>query len=232
MVDGKTREVELLLRRQFDIQEQTLKSYFDSDIAIEDSLLLHVLSKTHTEKLKAITATIQREQNEVIRHEDVDAMLVEGIAGSGKTSVMLQRIAYLLYQKRSDMRGSLRADQIGLFAPNTIFEHYINMVLPSLGEQNPKTFTWKSFIAEEGLLSAGEGRETSREDLASIRAHMPKISLLPADLCAIAKGDQLLVKVSAIENALQKFKDIPVGPKLIALMKDCLLYTSPSPRDS
>lgn len=220
MVDGKTREVELLLRRQFDIQEQTLKSYFDSDIAIEDSLLLHVLSKTHTEKLKAITATIQREQNEVIRHEDVDAMLVEGIAGSGKTSVMLQRIAYLLYQKRSDMRGSLRADQIGLFAPNTIFEHYINMVLPSLGEQNPKTFTWKSFIAEEGLLSAGEGRETSREDLASIRAHMPKITLLPADLCAIAKGDQLLVKVSAIENALQKFKDIPVGPKLIALMKD------------
>ena len=215
-VNGKQKEVELLLRRQFDITRSKLKSYFDSDIAIQDSLLLHVLNQEHSEKLKAITATIQREQNEIIRHADVQAMLIEGIAGSGKTSVMLQRIAYLLYQQRD----TLSAQEIGLFAPNSIFEHYINMVLPSLGEENPKTYTWKRFITEEGLAQYGEGRSTTLEDLGAIRANMQKISLLPGDLCVLAKDDQVLIKVSSIQQALEKFSHIPPSPKLITLLKD------------
>lgn len=83
-VDGKKRTVELELRRQFDITRDKLNLYFDTTVAIEDSLLLAALKRQHTEKLQAITATIQREQNVVVRHEDVPVLLVNGIAGSGK----------------------------------------------------------------------------------------------------------------------------------------------------
>ena len=116
-VDGKTRTVNLLLRRQFDIVRDTLNAYFDTTVAIEDSLLLAALKKHHTEKLQAITATIQREQNEVVRHKDVPVLLVNGIAGSGKTSVLLQRIAFLLYQERKTLDPS----QVWLFSPNDVF---------------------------------------------------------------------------------------------------------------
>ena len=126
-VDGKTRTVNLTLRRQFDITVE--RCVFDTTVAIEDSLLLAALKKHHTEKLQAITATIQREQNEVVRHEDVPVMLVNGIAGSGKTSVLLQRIAFLLYQERKTLDPS----QVWLFSPNDVFESYIDTVLPSMG---------------------------------------------------------------------------------------------------
>ena len=133
VVDGRTRTVNLELRRQFDITQDVLNMYFDTTVAIEDSLLLGALRRHHSEKLQAITATIQREQNAVVRHEDVPALLVSGIAGSGKTSVLLQRIAYLFYRERE----TLRPDQVYLFTPNSVFEHYIDTVLPSLGESNP-----------------------------------------------------------------------------------------------
>ena len=145
-VDGKTRTVNLKLRRQFDIVRDQLNMYFDTTIAIQDSLLLSALKKHHTEKLQAITATIQREQNEVVRHADVPVLLVNGIAGSGKTSVLLQRIAYLLYQERKTLDPS----QVWLFTPNDVFESYIDTVLPSMGESNPQTVTWRDFVAAQG----------------------------------------------------------------------------------
>ena len=85
VANGKTIEVDLELRRQFDLTRDKLNAYFDTTVAIEDPLLLQSLSKRRSEKLSAITATIQKEQNEVVRHEDVPALVVNGIAGSGKT---------------------------------------------------------------------------------------------------------------------------------------------------
>ena len=123
-VNGRTRTVNLMLRRQFDLTRNKLNAYFDTTVAIEDSLLLAALSRHHSEKLQAITATIQREQNEVVRHEDVPVLLVNGIAGSGKTSVLLQRIAFLLYRERE----TLTPDQVWLFTPNRVFENYIDTV--------------------------------------------------------------------------------------------------------
>ena len=102
--DGRTIKVDLLLRRQFDIEADRLNGYFDSDVAIQDSLLLASLARQRSAQMQAITATIQKEQNVVIRHEDVPALLVTGIAGSGKTSVLLQRIAYLFYRNRDTLR--------------------------------------------------------------------------------------------------------------------------------
>ena len=127
--NGRVIECDLKLRRQFDITEDKLNAYFDTTVAIEDPLLLASLSKGRNDKLSDITATIQKEQNLVVRHEDVPALLVNGIAGSGKTSVLLQRIAYLFYQKRD----SLDPKDVYLLTPNPVFRAYINEVLPEMG---------------------------------------------------------------------------------------------------
>ena len=110
VADGRTIHVDLQLRRQFEIEEDRLITYFDSDVAIEDKLLLASLSRGRSAHMQAITATIQREQNAVVRHEDVPVLQVAGIAGSGKTSVLMQRIAYLFYQHR----GALDPTQVFL----------------------------------------------------------------------------------------------------------------------
>ena len=102
MVNGNRVDVDLQLRRQYDLAEDKLFSFFDTQVAIEDPMLLQSLSSRRTDKMKAITATIQKEQNAVIRCEDVPVLMVNGIAGSGKTSVLLQRIAYLFYRKREE----------------------------------------------------------------------------------------------------------------------------------
>jgi DNA helicase-2/ATP-dependent DNA helicase PcrA len=94
-VEGRRIEVELLLRRQFELSQDRLRAFFDTQIALEDPLLIHSLTRQRSDKMQAITATIQKEQNAVVRHENVAVLLVNGIAGSGKTSVLLQRIAWL-----------------------------------------------------------------------------------------------------------------------------------------
>lgn len=129
VADGRTIHVDLQLRRQFEIEEDRLITYFDSDVAIEDKLLLASLSRGRSAHMQAITATIQREQNAVVRHEDVPVLQVAGIAGSGKTSVLMQRIAYLFYQHR----GALDPTQVFLISPNPVFGRYIDRVLPDLG---------------------------------------------------------------------------------------------------
>lgn len=88
-VNGNRIDVDLQLRRQFDLDRDKLNSYFDTQVAIEDPLLLRSLSKQRSDKMQSISATIQKEQNAVIRHPDVPALIVSGIAGSGKTSVLL-----------------------------------------------------------------------------------------------------------------------------------------------
>ncbi|MGI6756038.1 MAG: HelD family protein [Atopobiaceae bacterium] len=216
LVDGKPRHVELELRRQFDIVANKLNSYFDTTVAIQDSLLLSTLKKQHTEKLKAITATIQREQNEVVRHKDVGALLVNGIAGSGKTSVLLQRIAYLFYTQREN----LSPDQIYLFTPNDVFSRYINNVLPSLGEANPQTFTWRAFVASRGLKDRSDGADGAVERLDTLERTLASTTLEDDDFQEIRMGDRVLLKASQVASAARKFANFPPGPRFCALTKD------------
>lgn len=215
-VDGKTRTVNLTLRRQFDIVRDTLNMYFDTTVAIQDSLLLGALKKHHTEKLQAITATIQREQNEVVRHEDVPTLLVNGIAGSGKTSVLLQRIAFLLYQERKTLDPS----QVWLFTPNSVFENYIDTVLPSMGEANPQTFTWRAFVEAQGAGERDLGLDTPPEALCRIDAAAGDLELEPDDLREIRLDGEVLLKLGQVQGAVQKFSQFPVGPRFTALVKD------------
>lgn len=163
-VDGRKIPVDLKLRRQFDIEQNLLKAYFDTKIALEDPLLIHSLTRKRTDKMQSITETIQKEQNAIIRHPDVPVLLVQGIAGSGKTSVLLQRIAYLFYRRRK----TLRPNQVCLITLNPVFQQYIDHVLPEMGEANPTTMTWSDFLDSLGVDSLGEADITEADSLHQI----------------------------------------------------------------
>lgn len=215
-VDGRTRNVNLTLRRQFDIVRDRLNMYFDTTVAIQDSLLLGALKKHHTEKLQAITATIQREQNEVVRHEDVPVLLVNGIAGSGKTSVLLQRIAFLLYRNRK----TLRADQVWLFTPNSVFENYIDTVLPSMGEANPQTFTWRAFVSAQGAGERDLGEGSDPDTLLRMEELAHGLVIEEDDLREIRVDGVALLKQGQVKSAVEKFSEFEVGPRFTALVKE------------
>ena len=215
-VDGRTRTVKLLLRRQFDIVRDRLNSYFDTTIAIQDSLLLGALKRRHTEKLQAITATIQREQNLIVRHEDVPVLLVNGIAGSGKTSVLLQRIAYLLYQERK----TLSADQVWLFSPNDVFESYIDRVLPSMGEANPQTVTWRAFVEARGAGDRDPGLSTTPDALRRIDEAAQTLVLEPEDVREVRLDGEVLLKASQVRSAVEKYAEFGIGPRFTTLVKE------------
>lgn len=214
--NGRTIHVNLEQRRQFDIDRDALKAYFDTTVAIEDPLLLAALSHQHSEKMQAITATIQKEQNEVVRHDDVPALLVQGIAGSGKTSVLLQRIAFLFYREREN----LRPDQVYLLTPNPVFGSYIDEVLPNMGESNPRLFTWHDFLEKMGLADHGMGTDTTADELRAIDAAVPGFRLRPEHFCEIREGGELLVKASQVRSAVEKFGHLPLGSHLAALVTD------------
>ncbi len=217
-VNGRTRTVELELRRQFSITRDVLNMYFDTTVAIEDSLLLGALRSHHSEKLKDITATIQREQNEVVRHADVPALLVNGIAGSGKTSVMLQRIAFLLYRERETLSPS----QVHLFGPNAVFEHYIDNVLPSMGEANPQVYTWRDFCEKLGAGGRDLGEASEPAALEALEAGMDSLTLSVSDLREIRCGETVMLKANQVEGAVDKFAKFGVGPRFCALVTDDL----------
>ena len=122
--------VDLLQRRQYVIKNGELKGMFDSDIDIKDDILQMVLSGSSGNRLKEIIATIQREQDDIIREPLENNIILNGVAGSGKTTIVLHRIAYLLYNYRSKLQ-----DNVLIIGPNQIFMEYISDVLPDLGER-------------------------------------------------------------------------------------------------
>lgn len=124
---------ELNLKRQYEIKNGKLEYFFDSDVQIVDEFLKQLLSQNTTAKMKAIVETIQHEQDVVIRDMENDLLMVQGVAGSGKTSIALHRAAYLMYQ---GLQTKLSANNIMIISPNSIFEQYISNVLPELGEDN------------------------------------------------------------------------------------------------
>lgn len=129
---GKKFTGSLQLKRQFDIKNGTIRFLVDSNDALNDDFLINELSKHTTKEMKTIIHTIQKEQNEVIRDSKTRNLLIQGVAGSGKTSIALHRIAYLLYQKRAE----LAASEMLILSPNEVFSDYISTVLPELGEDD------------------------------------------------------------------------------------------------
>jgi len=136
-------EGEITRKRQYIIENAELKNIFDNDLNISDSLLQEVLAEESSDKMKNIVNTIQEEQNKVIRNTEDKNLIVEGIAGSGKTSVALHRIAFLLYRI-----PNLNSNNVVVFTPNKVFSEYISNVLPELGEDNTYSMTFYDLLCQ------------------------------------------------------------------------------------
>ena len=132
---------DLLRKRQYNISNAKLNAIFDTSVNIDDEVLQNVLSQESSDKMKNIVNTIQQEQNRIIRNIEDRNLFVQGIAGSGKTSVALHRIAFLLYKIKN-----IKSDNILIFSPNQIFTEYISNVLPELGENNTLQTTFNDFL--------------------------------------------------------------------------------------
>ncbi len=129
--DSKRVEGTMTLKRQFKIKNGEMEYAFDSSQNIQDDILQKELAHTSDEKMKSIIATIQKEQNQIIRDETADVMIIQGVAGSGKTSIALHRVAFLLYR----FRDTIKAQNVTIISPNRVFGDYISSVLPELGEE-------------------------------------------------------------------------------------------------
>lgn len=136
-------QVDIEGKRQFIIKKEKLLGMFDSEIDVKDEILQMVLSKKAEEKLKDIIMTIQQEQDNIIRLPREKTIVVDGVAGSGKTTIALHRVAYLLYNYRKVLQ-----DKVLILGPNNIFMEYISTVLPSLGEIGVKQQTFTEFVLD------------------------------------------------------------------------------------
>lgn len=127
---------EISLKRQYRIRGGKMEFMIESALTVHDDILQKELSSNVDDKMKNIVATIQREQNQIIRNKDIRTLIIQGVAGSGKTSIALHRIAYLLYT----FRDSISSKDILIISPNKVFSDYISNVLPELGEETvPET---------------------------------------------------------------------------------------------
>lgn len=139
---GKAKS-NILNKRQYIIKNRKLIGMFDSSIEVKDKVLQMVLSKNAGDKLKDIIMTIQKEQDDIIRQPKDKIVIVDGTAGSGKTTIALHRVAYLLYNYRDTLE-----DKVLILGPNNIFMEYISTVLPSLGETGVRQTTFKDLALD------------------------------------------------------------------------------------
>jgi DNA helicase-2/ATP-dependent DNA helicase PcrA len=205
---------ELTLKRQYKINNGKIDYMFDSNIKIDDEILQDILSKNTDNKMKTIITTIQREQNKVIRNEQYKNLIVQGPAGSGKTSVALHRIAYLLYKHRD----KITPQNIVIFSPNEIFNDYISNVLPELGEDNMNQTTFKEYM--HNALGGGFKKENYCEMMEYILASKDEPSYAERINNIKYKSSMEFIGVlkqyvNYVENLERNFKDISLRGKLI-----------------
>ncbi|MCC3868070.1 RNA polymerase recycling motor HelD [Terrisporobacter mayombei] len=205
---------EITGKRQYKISGGKIEYMFDSNLSIDDEMLQELLSKNSDDKMKAIVTTIQREQNQVIRNENYKNLIVQGAAGSGKTSVALHRIAYLLYKHRD----KITPKNIIIFSPNNIFNDYISNVLPQLGEDNMYQTTFNDYMHKE--LGDEFKKETSSEMMEYILDSKDK--LIYEDRVKSIKfktslefTNILKEYISYVETMDRDFEDIIVRNKLV-----------------
>ncbi|WP_104372692.1 HelD family protein [Desulfocucumis palustris] len=153
---------EVLLKRQYKIRNSELVYFFDCNILINDKILQEILSRNASAKMRNIVETIQKEQDLIIRDTGSDLLIVQGVAGSGKTSIALHRVAYLLYD---GLKTNLGSHNVIIISPNAVFSKYISNVLPELGEENVRRATFDDIAAK-----AFENRLTVENRAAQLEA--------------------------------------------------------------
>lgn len=212
-------------RRQFILERDRLIKFFDTSVAIQDDVLLEVLGQDETNEMKAITATIQSEQNTIIRDVKSQNILVNGVAGSGKTSAIMRRIAYLLYLYRDTMTS----DDLLILSPNHRFIDYISNVLPSLGERNPLNLTIIQLVSQlsaeeiEGeeayfkrIMGENVSEQTerlrSKKFIDNLKQSDPLFLDHPNFIRGLTKNGKTVLSKKTIEKIYEK---VPAHPKLI-----------------
>ena len=216
-----TREISVVIdnRRQLITDGDYLVNWFDSGTAIQDDVLLAALAQDNSSQMTDITTTIQVEQDKIIRNRLSPVVLVNGVAGSGKTSTVMQRIAYLLYRDRD----KYSADEMLILSPNRSFGKYIAQVLPSLGEENPATYTLLQLVARLGGL---EG------ELESEKAYFRRISVKETSLLRSTLRDtDFFVSLTAItgNEVKPQFRDILHGEKALITKEHIQLLFNETP---
>lgn len=194
-------DVEIASRRQLIIKKSKLEGYFDSDLNIQDEILQLVLSSKSGEKLKDIVTTIQKEQDEIIRADRNKVVVVNGVAGSGKTTIALHRVAYLLYNFRKQLEN-----KVLILGPNDIFMDYISEVLPNLGETAVSNETFSSYAYKEiGLNELIKSQTLYLEEVINGNEELIKEVKYKSSEEFI---DQLDKKVKDIENNYFKIRPV------------------------
>lgn len=169
--EGK-EAVNLKLKRQFKIENEKLKYYIDTDDKIDDDVLQKVLSENTSSNLKNIVQSIQEEQNKIIRESSSSNIILTGIAGSGKTSIAMHRIAYLLYLNK----GDITSENFLIISPNNLFSKYVGGLLPELGEDEVPVASLKGLASVRTVLAKNTfNRESLLEDLLKNQNRLPKI---------------------------------------------------------
>ena len=186
-------EGEISLKRQYFIENEVLEKYSDIDLKTNDELLQVALEEKADDRLKNIVATIQKDQNSIIRADMNKPLIVQGVAGSGKTTIALHRIAYLIYTYEKDFDP----DNFMIIAPNKFFLNYISNVLPDLGVENVKQYTFEDLAYE--IIGKRLKISDSNEKL---------VTIVNKDFDDINKGNiDLIIKESKYKSSI-KFKDV------------------------
>jgi DNA helicase-2/ATP-dependent DNA helicase PcrA len=189
---GEEMSGELLLKRQYEIENKKLKNIMDVDITATDTFLQASLGENKDNRLKDIVSTIQAEQNAIIRSDINKPLIVQGVAGSGKTTIALHRIAYLIYTYEK----SFYPEEFMIIAPNRLFLNYISGVLPELGADNVKQTTYADYAFE--LIGSKFKLTDSEEKL---------VSIIRNNHCEQDSSHSDMIKVSAFKGSLS-FKNI------------------------
>jgi DNA helicase II / ATP-dependent DNA helicase PcrA len=222
---------DIALKRQYRIRDGRMELMLESGLNIVDDVLQQELSRTADERMKHIVATIQRDQNAIIRNEHSPVLIIQGVAGSGKTSIALHRVAYLLYK----FKETLTSRDILILSPNRVFGDYISNVLPELGEERiaetemeslahallEDRFRFQTFAEQNALLlekddPALRQRIQAKASLDLLRkldaylVDLEKISLCPEDLWL----GRRLVPAWSIAESFAKHRRLPHRERL------------------
>lgn len=211
--EGESIKGRIILKRQYKIENDRIEQVFDTDLQVIDNVLQQILGDKSSTKMKNIVKTIQKEQNKIIREKDADILVVQGPAGSGKTSVGMHRIAYLLYAERDKLKFS----NILIISPNDIFSDYISNVLPELGEENVYQTTFMDYVKYD-ITEFKIKNEISDiyEELYSVSKNSPTIFYNSIKLKFSASYINLIEKfIARKREALLYSEDIKIDDKIL-----------------
>lgn len=226
-------EGELTRKRQFKIQNGIMEYAIESSTNVQDEVLQKELAHTSDEKMKSIISTIQREQNVIIRNESADTLIIQGVAGSGKTSIALHRIAFLLYR----FKNQITAEDVTILSPNKVFADYISGVIPELGEEpicelclrDIADHALKEIIAFEPEKKPLENEDEAWAKRAKFKSSLAFVGLLDQYICNMSERvfsakdytcQGHVVQAAWINGRFNAYKEIPVKKRLASVAGD------------